>query len=315
MPDGDALLSASAREHWKRHPKYPAEFDPRTLLDGSGFRDFSAGRWRALFYRNGHDSPAVQPQHERVKYFCQGARLWKFEGLGSFGRRKFDRARRLAAAGFSPAPVNFEEGFLSMELVDGQPVRTASTALLDTMARYAAHLKRHFPSRRPVPFSELLHMLATNAGEGLGAEWADCAARFEKHASAVADSATTETDGRMLPHEWLATAGGYVKTDSLDHHDDHFFPGCQDVLWDLAGASIEFCLDAHAERYLVEQYVSQANDAGTSARLPFYRAAYAAWRMAYCDLAARALGHGPDAQKFRRLRTRYRTCLAREIRS
>ncbi len=47
----------------------------------------------------------------------------------------------------------------------------------------------------------------------------------------------------MLPHEWLLTATGYMKTDALDHHDDHFLPGCQNIAWDVACASVEFELD------------------------------------------------------------------------
>ena len=47
-------------------------------------------------------------------------------------------------------------------------------------------------------------------------------------------------DGRMLPHEWLETRMAIVKADALDHHDDHFFPGCQDIAWDIAGASVEW---------------------------------------------------------------------------
>jgi hypothetical protein len=64
-----------------------------------------------------------------------------------------------------------------------------------------------------------------------------------------------ELDGRMLPHEWLITEAGYKKTDALDHHDDHFFPGAQDIAWDLAGAAVEFRMspDALVDRYLREQ--------------------------------------------------------------
>ncbi|MBZ5585043.1 MAG: hypothetical protein LAQ30_23105, partial [Acidobacteriia bacterium] len=43
--------------------------------------------------------------------------------------------------------------------------------------------------------------------------------------AAVEDGAAIALDGRMLRHEWLETARGYMKADALDHHDDHFFPG------------------------------------------------------------------------------------------
>ena len=43
-------------------------------------------------------------------------------------------------------------------------------------------------------------------------------------------------DNRMFPHEWLATRRSYIKTDGTDHHDDHFYPGPQDIAWDLAAS-------------------------------------------------------------------------------
>ena len=106
----------------------------------------------------------------------------------------------------------------------------------------------------------------------------------------------------MLPHEWLETAGGYIKTDALDHHDDHFFPGPQDIAWDLAGFAVEFGAGP-----VVCSSATSANRAIAISPpgCPFYRAAYLAFRLGYCDMAAQALGDTPDAARFRRARDRY----------
>ncbi len=56
----------------------------------------------------------------------------------------------------------------------------------------------------------------------------------------------------MLPHEWIRTASGFLKTDAVDHQDDLFFPGCQDIAWDIAGAIVEFGIPREA---LVSEYL------------------------------------------------------------
>ena len=120
--DGGGLLSASARDRWRRHARYPAVSAPRPPDCGNEFRDISAGGWRALFYA-GENGPAVHPEHERVKFIdARGRRIWKFEGLGSFGARKLERARELAHARFATRPIALAGGFLESEVHQGQPL-------------------------------------------------------------------------------------------------------------------------------------------------------------------------------------------------
>ena len=111
-----------------------------------------------------------------------------------------------------------------------------------------------------------------------------------------------QIDGRMLPQEWI----GSLKTDALDHHDDHFFPGCQDIAWDIAGAAIEFGFDA---RLLAEKYLQLVPDPTLKQRLPFYRTAYLAYRIGYADMAAESLRDTADGRRFRNLRNRYTLAL------
>ena len=95
-------------------------------------------------------------------------------------------------------------------------------------------------------------------------------------------------DARMMPHEWLQTSRGWLKADALEHHDDHFYPGPQDIAWDLAGFSIEFDLDRTGEHYLLERFTRLSGDRA-AARLPFYRAAYLAFRLGYTAMAGEPL--------------------------
>jgi hypothetical protein len=78
-----------------------------------------------------------------------------------------------------------------------------------------------------------------------------------------------------------------VKTDAIDHGDDHLLPGPTDVAWDLAGAAIEWALDAAETRGLLERFRALTGD-DASPRLPSYRIAYASFRAGVCSFAERA---------------------------
>ncbi|HYO79940.1 MAG TPA: hypothetical protein VES20_00950, partial [Bryobacteraceae bacterium] len=87
-----------------------------------------------------------------------------------------------------------------------------------------------------------------------------------------------------------------VKTDALDHYDDHFFPGRQDIAWDVAGAAVEFGFDPELLLSRME-----TADSALSNRVPFYTKAYLAYRIGYCSMA------GPQ---FDDIKLRYAAALA-----
>src|SRR5436305_12375157 len=126
-------------------------------------------------------------------------------------------------------------------------------------------------------------MTSTNAVEALGSRRAaviDNLARGVPRASGPA----VAIDGRLLPHEWIADGDRLLKVDALDHHADDFFPGCRDIAWDVAGAIVEFDMATAAEAALVAGYARAARDRTIARRLPFYRAAYLAYRLGYVTL-------------------------------
>jgi hypothetical protein len=122
------------------------------------------------------------------------------------------------------------------------------------------------------------------------------------HISAPIEGVVVAGDSRMLPHEWIATDRGYIKTDAFDHHDDHFFPGCQDIAWDIAGASVEWGFDVSV---LADRYLRLQSDSTLTSRLPFYLTAYRAYRAGYCKLAADSLAGTAEAERFQSLASKY----------
>src|SRR5437763_11249920 len=105
-------------------------------------------------------------------------------------------------------------------------------------------------------------MIAVNTGVDLG----ECRREFdERPACAI--------DGRMLPQESIATDKCWLKTDSVDHCSNHFFPGFADVAWDLAGACVEFHLSVEERAFLIRKYQSITSDRVSDGLIHFYEVA------------------------------------------
>jgi hypothetical protein len=117
----------------------------------------------------------------------------------------------------------------------------------------------------------------------------------------------------MQPQEWIHTAAGFLKTDAIDHHDDHFLPGCQDIAWDVAGAVLEFDFDFPSRRTLIGRYRELSGDRAIIHRLPHYAAAYLAFRLGYCSMAGELLRDTDDGLRFQALVNRYRELLCSEV--
>jgi hypothetical protein len=245
--------------------------------------DLSAGKWRTRLHP-GRPPVAVWPSAERLKTISGDGRVFrKFAGLGPFGRAVYDRAVELAAQGFIPTPLAppDSDGFLSHAFVPG-------TALSETdlTLELASHLGRYIAarSRLPVPAvaadaeKRLGEMVKVNVELELGeGTHVPKLPRLER---------VVVPDGRLMPHEWLRDhRGAILKTDAVDHGDDHFFPGPTDVAWDLAGAIIEWGLEGATRARLLETYQRLTGD-DPSARLPAFEIAYAAFRARTCVMAA-----------------------------
>jgi hypothetical protein len=324
-PPASALSSTRGQRCWTRHARFVGDFERDWIASGRLARrfgveiisDLSAGAWRSRCYQSPSAYPPVQPQHERRKLLARvpaaGHVLLKFEGLGSLGIPRRDRAMRLADAGFGPPVRDFADGFLATPWIDGRPMHAqdVDAEFVEHLGRYLAWLRCREQTGEPAEPDALRAMVEVNVEEGLGAEWTAPLRRVD-----VGDfdgEPAIRVDGRMLPHEWLRTSRGYTKTDALAHHDDHFYPGATDIAWDVAGACVELELDPEAERALIRAYRERSGDRTIATRLPFYRRAYLAFRLGYATLAEQALGESPDASGMRGAARRYAGLLRHQL--
>ena len=271
--DGDPGPHASEahRKRWLRAQRAPAEFDPSFLAERFGpleqFR--GGGPWQRRKYFGSRDG-------ERV--------LIKFAGLGGIGKRKFEMARALHSGGFTPEPLELVHGFI-VERWHGnaRPLHTGENPI-DEIGRYIGARARLFPADESSGASvgELLTMCRRNISLALGEaavplDWFDvdalspCVRRVR-------------IDGKLDRQEWLRLPDGrLLKTDALDHHQAHDLIGCQDIAWDLAGATVEFELDEHE----ADRLIAATDQAVDPELLEFCRIAYAAFRLGQAALAGR----------------------------
>jgi HAD superfamily hydrolase (TIGR01662 family) len=317
--DGSRLRNSVARRLWPLVARSTATADglmlPRRLAAAAGeesVRDLSAGRWRSVLLP-GRRWPAVQPQHERAKYLVRGRQdlLFRFAGLGRFGEARRRRAAWLASEGMTPRPMELVHGYLATKWVEprGHPGRRP-TPSPEWIARYLALLDRQ-PEVAPGTAPEELIALATyNVRMALGDCWAERAEAALRAAAGLLGARAVPHDGRMLPGEWITASDGRLwKTDALDHHDDHFYPGPVNVAWDLAGAEIELRLSPGARDEMLARYTDASGDTESARRVPAFRAVYLAARLGYTTFAAQETAGTCDGTRFEWLSRRYRRAL------
>jgi hypothetical protein len=292
-PDVEALCAPDGPRRWRSFRSIAAAAGAQIRKPADAQVWIGAGEWRRLLLSQGSVSqascwPASWTSLERPKYVSGSAvaassgvtesRFFKFLGLGHYGERVFEREARVAAAGFAPPPRIESDGYVSYPLISGRPMRAEdlTESVLARMAAYCAFRLQHF-SAEPSHLDSLQQMAEHNLKE----------LRFEIPVK-LAMERPVLTDARMQPHEWLLTSSGQVlKTDSGGHGDDHFFPGVTDIAWDLAGAVVEWKMEAEQAATFLEMYRRASGD-NAAPRIAEFIKAYAVFRCAYCMMAANA---------------------------
>ena len=306
-------LSEGARAEWSRHEIVAADFE-RTWLDSgrlaaaagtTALIDVGAGKWRDRATVPG-GRPAIHPSHERRKFIVEPAgqpALLKFAGYGRYGRELAHRAAVAADEGFAPAVIGLAEGWLRYEYVASDfGVDAIGGADITRAAEYLSFIRRTRTTSAEPNLDGLREMAITNARAVAG----DTAALVLGSLPIHDPPAVVLTDGHMRSHEWVRRQQGLQKSDGVEHGDDHFFPGPCDIAWDLAGVIEEWQLDSTGAAMLIEHYEASSGDDRVARRLPFYRAAYVAFRAAYTALARDQLRGTPDAAGLARDHRRYR---------
>jgi hypothetical protein len=177
-----------------------------------------------------------------------------------------------------------------------------SSSALDRMARYCAFRVSHFPARQDSA-GDFRHMLEFNTRQEFGVD-------LTLPETSLASQHPVLVDGRMQPHEWIATSPAtFVKTDGISHGDDHFFPGPCDIAWDLAGIAVEWHLNADARHHLLNGFL-KLTGRDVSREILLYMLAYSVFRLGFCKMAISTVRGSDEEQRMRNAYIRYRALAA-----
>jgi hypothetical protein len=300
-PDIHAFRAEDGPRRAQRFRWMPVSPEPRRPAGAEVF--VGGGQWRPCLFSDRMLWPASWINFERVKYLSAGKgshKLFKFLGLGDYGKRVLERENTIAAAGFGPWVQSERDGFASYSWIPGRPMAAEdlSRQELERLAAYCAFRCGAFPGE-PTDPAALQHMAEHNLHE----------LKLELPVE-LRVARPVMADGRMQSHEWLrADEGRMLKTDSGSHGDDHFFPGVTDIAWDLAGAIVEWRMNAEQVESFLDLYRRAGGD-DASSRIGGFVTAYAAFRSAYCRMAANALQGSDEQARLEEAAAQYAATLA-----
>jgi hypothetical protein len=256
--------------------------------------DLSAGAWRGEIEGPPENLPPVLPARERRKFrltTSRGRFVARFAGLGAVGEGKWRHAQALAAAGFAPQPLALRRGFLLERWEEGERLAPGRppVGFLERLGAYLGFRARTFLAEAEdgADLAALRRMAEANIPELLGEPaGGELVRRLQAQVPQAATRRRVHVDGKLQAWEWRARPdGSFCKLDALDHAQAHDLIGCQDIGWDIAGAAVEFGLDADEVEQLRAAVSSSAGEAVDAAALPFFQLCYAAfhgglWAMA-----------------------------------
>ena len=282
-----SLCAEDAAARWRTFRFLATEPSANTRFEGCHY--LGGGEWRKWFSGNDESWPESWTQMERLKFLSADRQtFFKFEGMGPMGAEVRERAFALAEAGVSPSVADAGDGFLAYEnLQTGHLRRTdINVFMLEHIAKYCAFRVAQVPSE-PSDSGELHRMLKFNVQQEFGSQLpVDGEALVSEHPVLV--------DGRMQPHEWIATTDGrFLKCDAISHGDNHFFPGPCDIAWDVAGTAIEWQLNPDATSFLMDR-LRQLSGIDVSRRLRIFTLAYAVFRLGFCKMAMSTVRGSPE---------------------
>ena len=308
-----SAASARHRERWGRMRRYvvPAHELLSDRLEGwlaalvgpldEPLADLSAGAWRRHRYAHRGEWPPVFLQQERLKFLARtktGTWLARFVGLGASGQHALDVARATSTAGFTPEVAGLCNGFLVERwLADARPLDPRAidrAALVERVGAYLA-LRAARAGQPGASGDELIAMVRRNVTLEIDE---DAAARITPPRP-PAGLSPVEIDGKLHAWEWLVTRDGtLIKTDAYDHHAAHDLIGCQDIAWDVVGATVELELSADDQQRLA------AVAGADGEHVEFMWPCYLAFQLGRARLAA-GTGDGVEAGRLRAAAARY----------
>ena len=298
-PNLNQLFASNAAQRWSRFRTIALK--PTRYVPSEAEEYIGGGAWRDRVFDSEADWPGVWPWTERQKYLSRdGTALFRFDGHGHYGKEVRKRSEILASQGWGPQVHSAGDGFSAFDWLMGARPKSVNHETVTRLARYCAFRSRHMTSSVACE-AELEQMVQINLERAL---------RVSRHIKLPVERPVI-ADARMMPHEWILLNDGHLqKLDAADHGDNHFFPGPTDISWDLAGAIVEWKLNAEAADLLLDEYCRITKDP-VQKRLPDYLIAYSCFRMAFTQSAANSIADASERVRLQRESETYNTAVVK----
>lgn len=327
LPAANSFICKKARELWPKVKKFSKDFSDVWIKNKKLERffnknieyDLSAGNWRWTLLKEKEKFPPVYIHHERRKFLLKDSGnhkyIAKWVGLGKYGEKLIERARMLAEYNLGPIVDHIVNGFLIVPFIQGWPISSSfmNETFMDFASKYFAFVKNKFPARLSVPYEKMEEMIHNNIEEGLGGSYLEKISKRINCSKDWYESDIVGVDGKVMPYEWIIGREKIWKVDQLEHHCDQFFPGCQNILWDIAAFSIEFNLDLEIENKFFDHFIAISKEKRIHERMPFYKTAYLAFKLGYVTIAAESLSGTEDCEQFMKEKERYKKKLIDQL--
>lgn len=249
----------------------------------------------------------VLPAFASPEIACRGRSgeriVWRFGGFAAVDASLLSRAergearqKRMAEMGLALKPAGRVEGWIGLRMPRAAvPLRPSSLDMTDRLALHIAAA-----SVKPLDAG-----LAADGAKRIEAAltiWAEESGG--SLSSGLAEDAIAEAplhllagDGRLAPCEWVALADAEaLKIDATGGDCGHGWAGAQSILWDVAGAIVEWDFDdAQSERF-TSAVTRHAAIAIPNGSLAFYTAGYDCLRLAMARHCAALYPQGSPAQ-------------------
>ncbi len=207
---------------------------------------------------------------------------------------KHERQRRLAEKGLALPSSGVSNGWIAIRDV-GVPLAERGGGTDFIRRSLAPHIAEAAipagqPDTIPIALERIASAIAAYAREKLPALSVDAIERMKAGAIREGTPPLLHGDGRLQPAQWVLLADGRVlKRDATGTDWDHCWTGPQAVLWDIAGAAVEWDMTAPALGLLVGELSSRFAIKARPLSLAFHRAGYC------CLELARARHAGDEA--------------------
>lgn len=277
---GSSMAGVAAALHARGVPEESIVFFPgHGNGPGSEAGEEQSGWWRAgrCWFTAAEDFRPNPALHSVFAGFAAAN-----AGLQTLAEVKSRRQMQIAEAGFALPPLAVAHGWIGLEDA-GQPLslRDGDAEVFCHLASYIAHAAQPAEDCSASSLERIARAIDAYAHEALPGLTREIIHRLEKRTLAEGLSHLRYGDGRLAPGEWARMDDGRIlKRNAMGTDLEHAWNGPQSVLWDVAGAAVEWRMTGGMLTQFLNDLSGRFGIRAGPLGLAFHRAGYCCLQLA-----------------------------------